>query len=163
MNLLPAWWRARFILAELGASVIATSGFIGWVECLNGSSVIDGLLIGNRGPVYGALATIFGTLLGFTITAASIVLGFSSSPRLRVVRESTQYPTLWKVFGSTIRALALATIVALIALIVDRDSMPRHWALYLVVFGFLLSSVRIARAIWALENVIALVTRPDGT
>jgi len=162
MNVLPAWWRAHFIPVEFGVSAVVTAAFIGWAEWLDGASVIDSLLMGNRGPVYGTLATIFGTLLGFTITAASIVLGFSSSPRLRIVRESTHYATLWRVFGSTIRALALATVVGLIALIVDRDSAPRHWILYVVVFGFVLSSVRIARAIWVLENVIALITRPSG-
>jgi hypothetical protein len=62
----------------------------------------------------------------------------------------------------TIRALGLATVVSLAALIVDRDSDPTHWVLYAVVYAVLLSCVRIARAIWVLENIIALITHPHG-
>jgi len=162
VTLLLAWWRSHFIAVELGLCAIAGAAFVGWAQYLDGAAAIDGLLAGNRGPVYGTLASIFGSLLGFTITAASIVLGFSSSPRLRIIRNSRHYSTLWKVFGATIRALGFATVVSLAALIVDRDSNPNHWILYAVVFAILLSCVRIARAIWVLENIIALITHPPS-
>lgn len=112
--------------------------------------------------MYGTRASIFGSLLGFTITAASIVLGFSSSPRLRIIRESRHYTTLWKVFGATIRALGLATVLSLVALIFDRDDAPAHTVFYLALFGFFLSCLRIARAVWVLENIISLMATPVG-
>ena len=163
MTLLPAWWQSHFVSVELALSAIVTAAFVGWAEYLDGAAVIDGFLVGNRGSVYGTLASIFGSLLGFTITAASIVLGFSSSPRLRTIRNSRHYPTLWEVFGATIRALGLSTVISLAALIVDRDTTPNHWVLYAVVFAVLLSSVRIVRTIWVLENIIALITHPSGS
>lgn len=160
MTVLPQWWRSHFLAVELGVAVVVAAAFLGWAERLGGAVAIDVVLAGNRGAVYGTVASIFGSLLGFTITAASIVLGFSSSPRLRIIRESEHYSTLWKVFGATIRALGLATIVLLAGLIVDRESTPKHWVLYAAVFVFLLSCLRIARAVWVLENIIGLMTHP---
>ena len=117
-------------------------------------------LQGNRATLYGTIASIWGSLLGFVITSTSIVLGFSTSDRLAVVRESTEYPTLWKTFSSTIWALALATLVALACLVFDRDNSPSRWLAIPFAFVLLLALLRISRTIWALENIIALVTRP---
>jgi hypothetical protein len=119
------------------------------------------LLKDNRAVLYGTMASIFGSLLGFVITATSIVLGFSTSDRLAVVRESAQYPMLWKTFSATIRALAGATVVALLCLLADRDSAPKSWLevpLFLVV---VLSLFRLGRTIWVLEHIISLVTKPS--
>jgi ABC-type phosphate/phosphonate transport system permease subunit len=98
-------------------------------------------------------------LLGFVITATSIVLGFSTSDRLAVVRESTEYPTLWKTFSATIWTLAFGTIIALICLLFDRDTAPTCWLAVPPVFAILLSLLRISRTIWVLEHIIKLVTR----
>ncbi|WP_210160588.1 hypothetical protein [Methylocella silvestris] len=118
------------------------------------------LLKNNRAALFGTTASILGSLLGFVITATSIVLGFSTSDRLAVVRESVEYPTLWKTFSATIRALALGTIIALTCLLFDRDSAPVPWLTILLIFAVLLSLFRIGRTIWVLEQIIGLVTRP---
>lgn len=158
MKLLPKWWRTNFLHVELGLALVCCLAFIGWAHFCGGGTIVDETLKGNRGAVYGALASIFGSLLGFAITAVSIVLGFSTTERLAVVRESKHYPTLWKVFTATIRTLGLATVVALLGLILDRDSSPIKAVLYLTVFASILGALRLARCVWVLENVITLVT-----
>ena len=127
----------------------------------SGRYYVETVLKGNRATLYGTAASMFGSLLGFAITATSIVLGFSSSDRLAVVRGSAHYPTLWKTFSATIRTLALATVVALACLIWDRDSAPASWLTILLVFSILLALFRIGRTIWVLEQIIALVTAPS--
>jgi hypothetical protein len=67
---------------------------------------------------------------------------------------------LWKTFSATIRALALATVVALLCLLLDRDSDPSPWLIVPLVFVVLLSLLRLSRTIWALEHIITLVTKP---
>lgn len=158
MKLLRKWWRANFLHAELGLAVVCGLAFVIWAQVCGGGTVIEETLKGNRGAVYGALSSIFGSLLGFAITAVSIVLGFSTTDRLAVVRESKHYPTLWKVFTATIRTLGLATVVALLGLILDRDNSPTKAVLYLTVFASLLGALRLGRCVWVLENVITLVT-----
>lgn len=111
----------------------------------------------RRGLIYGTFAAIFGSLLGFAIAAESIVLGLSGSEHLQIVRESKHYSTLWQVFRWTIRTLALATVAALAALILDRDKAPCIVYLYVSVFFGLLAAVQLARTIWVLEQVVKVV------
>jgi hypothetical protein len=160
VSVLPKWWRSHFLIAELGLAAVCSAAFVMWVMLCGGGTILEETLKGNRGAVYGALASIYGSLLGFAITAVSIVLGFSGTERLTVVRESKHYPILWKVFTATIRTLGLATVVALFGLILDRDNHPMNIALYLTVFASVLAVLRLARCVWVLENVIALVTGP---
>lgn len=157
MSLLPKWWRKHFLKVELALAIIFGSIFYAWAEIWGGGAILVETLKGNRGAVYGALASIFGSLLGFAITAVSIVLGFSTTSRLTVVRESEHYPTMWKVFTTTIRTLGFATVVALFGLILDRDNHPIDAMLYLTVFASVLAALRLARCVWVLENVITLV------
>jgi MFS family permease len=160
MRILPQWWRTHFLRAEFVVAALLALGFMVWGEYSGGAALVDATLKGNRGAVYGALASIFGSLLGFAMTAVSIVLGFSMSERLAVVRESRHYPTLWRVFLSGIKALGVATIVALIGLVFDRDSAPFRWVLYGCVMTAILAFLRLARCIWVLENIVSLVASP---
>lgn len=144
-------------------AIILGLAFVLWAQICGGGALIEETLKGNRGAIYGALASIYGSLLGFAITAVSIVLGFSTTERLAVVRESKHYPTLWKVFTATIRTLGLATVVALLGLILDRDSSPAKWVLHMTVFATILATLRLSRCVWVLENVISLVTGPSKT
>jgi hypothetical protein len=122
--------------------------------------VLDGLLQQNRPAIYQALASILGALLGFVITAISIVLAFAGMDRLELLRGSPHYGTLWSVFTQTTWILALATVCALAALILDRDAAPNRLALYLCLLTALLSAVRIARCVWVLEQLIGIIVQP---
>ncbi len=161
MNILPKWWKAYFLQVEFCIALLITIIFTVWAELFGGHAVIERLLTDNRSDIYSTLAAIFGSLLGFTITAVSIVLGYSTSDRLAVVRESTHYPLMWRVFTSAIKALALATISALIGLIVDRDSAPFYPVFYFNILASTLASFRLTRCVWVLENVIQIVTKPS--
>ena len=120
------------------------------------------ILTNNHGVVYGTLASICASLLGFTITATSIVLVSASTPRLRILRNSRHYPVMWRVFRAAIRALALGTVLSLVALVVGRDRVLSDPVLFFLVFAVLLSCLRIARAIWVLENIIVIVAAHRG-
>ncbi len=157
MTLLPKWWRTHFLNVELSLALLCGASFFVGASLYGGGAILEDTLKGNRGAVYGALASIFGSLLGFAITAVSIMVGFSTDERLTVVRESKHYPTLWKVFTATIRTLGFATVVALFGLILDRDSHPVNAVQYLTVFASVLAALRLARCAWVLENVITLV------
>lgn len=158
MKLLPQWWKIYFLKVELGIALLFTAVFIIWAQCFGGQVVIERILKENRSDIYGALAAVFGSLLGFIITAVSIILGYTTNDRLTIVRESKHYALLWEVFTAAIRILSVATIAALVGLVVDRDSSPVYIVLYINVFTTTLSSFRLARCVWVLENIIKLVT-----
>lgn len=121
---------------------------------------IDTLLNGNRQAIYATLASVFGALLGFVITALSIVLGYASDERMKRIRQSKHYATLWKIFISSTRWLALVTVVTITALVFDRDAHPRPWFLYVTVATTCIAIARVARVVWVIEQLVwMLVSR----
>lgn len=157
------WWRRHFLGAELGVAAVATLLLMYLIHYSCFAECVDSVVAVSRPFIYGALATICGSLLGFNLTSASIVLATanSNSPRLRVVRQSKHYGTIWKVFGAAAKALAAATVLALAGLVIDHTGAlgdPLHWA---IVFTFLLSCLRVYRAVWVLGNIIALTGHPE--
>lgn len=151
------YWAAHFLRCEALVALLGLGSFVIWDQC-RGKPVVDCLLYANRAPVYGALATIFGSLLGFTITAVSILVSFAPTASFDALSKSKHYPTLWATYKSGIRALALATMATIVALVLDRDAHPIRLALYAVIGTLLFAFVRLARCVWILEQVINLVT-----
>ena len=162
MSGLRKWWRKHFLGAELAASLVAAALFFVWIYIAGGSETADLVLRDNRNSLYGTLATLFGSLFGFSITAASIVLGASSSPSLEIVRKSDHYGDIGKVLSNTIVTLGFATLAALVGLLADRDGAPSHIALCIVALALLLSCLRAARTVWVLRYVMRLVFKSAG-
>ena len=163
MTVMLQFWRRHFLWVEFALSVVIGLAAVYWIRYRNGAVICDRLLAQNRAAVYGTLASIFGSLLGFVITSASIVLGFSGSESLSVVRGSKHYPTLWRVFTASIRSLAFATVISVIALVIDRDGQPNRTILCFLLFAVVLAALRISRCVWVIEQIILLVSsRPSS-
>jgi hypothetical protein len=154
------FWEANFLIMELLLAVICSMSFAVWSEFINNGEFINRILLDGREVLYGALVALFGSMLGFSITAVSIVIGYANSDKLEIVRKSKQYKDLWKVFESAMKVLALATLLALIGLIVDKNVKPVNLVFYVNMFFSILSFFRIARSIWVLENIIAIIAKP---
>lgn len=153
------YWEANFLTAELVLAVVLAILFYIWSEFIDKNSFLSQYFVGNRESIYTALVALFGSLLGFSITAVSIVLGYANSDKLEIVRMSSHYMDLWDTFKSAIAVLAFATMTTLVGLIFDRDSAPVNAILYLNVFASILSFFRIARCIWVLNYIIVIVTK----
>jgi len=85
---IPRFWKRRFLLAEGTMALLLTIGFAVWYWRFGGASATSALLTGNLAALYGTTASITGSLLGFVITSTAIVIGFSASDRLAVVRAT---------------------------------------------------------------------------
>ncbi len=153
------YWEANFLVAEFVLAVALALLFYLWSEYINKNMFLLQFFTGNRESIYAALVALFGSLLGFSITAVSIVLGYANSEKLEIVRMSSHYMDLWNAFKSAIAVLAFATMTTLVGLIFDRDSAPMDAILYVNVFASILSFFRIARCIWVLNYIIAIVTK----
>jgi hypothetical protein len=158
MRLYPTWWRKNFLSVEFGIALFVTAILLLWWKYGNGIAVLKEIVHGNRGQIYGTLASIFGSLLGFVITALSVVLGFSSSDRLKVLRSSSYYKQLWDVFTSAIRVLGVTTILWLAALFFDRDGAPKPLILVFCLSISFLAILRMGRCVWVLERIVEVLT-----
>lgn len=154
-----ATWRRHFLRCELWLCVLGTTAYAAWLYRWDGQSTVDTLVHDDRTVIYASLSAIAGALLGFIITAFSIIIGFSQDERFAVVFGSASAGALWTTFTSAIRAYALATAVTLVALLVDTDAHPRTWMTVGVVFVVMFATARLARVVWILEQMVALVGR----
>ena len=148
---------------EAATVVFLTVVFSLWYFLWEGSSVVDELLKDNKGNVYRTCATIAASLLGFSMTATSIIFGLSSHERLELLRGSPHYPALWSTLIQTMMSLAGLTVVTVVSLLVDKDSspvtLPVSW-LFIPFFFFVgLSSVRLLRTIWILDRLTRIISR----
>jgi hypothetical protein len=154
----PNWWRKNFLTVELCVAVLLSAGLLIWWRYGSGIRVLTEIVHGSRSQIYGTLASIFGSLLGFVITALSVVLGFSSADRLKILRGSSYYKQLWDVFTSAIRVLGFTTLIWLGALFFDRESAPKPLLfVFCLAFSFL-AVLRLARCVWVLERIVEALT-----
>ena len=130
-----------------------------WQYRFGGADTVTTLLKMNEGAVYGALATIWGALLGFAITSTSIILSYGESPRMSRVTQHPSYAQLGGVLRAVNPLLALATIGALAALLLDKDSSPSPLSRDFVVVTTLFAMAALGRTIWILDNIIRIATR----
>jgi hypothetical protein len=154
---LATWIRLHFLALELAVCALLTAAFFIWIHWGDGATAVDGILATNRGAIYGALAAVFGSLLGFSITAVSVVMLISQDPRMTMVRESKHYKTMWDVFTKGIFALAAATATALLALVMDRDCPHSRFAMTLALGTSLLALARLFSCVWLLEQLVTIV------
>ncbi len=159
MKKIVVFWDAHFLPSELILAGLLALCFGTWSEFVNNGEFVERFFSGSREVLYGALAALFGSLLGFAITAVSIILGYAANEKLEIVRESKHYVALWNTFNSAIRVLAMSTVFALVGLVADKDQSPINLLLYFNLFLVLLSFFRIARCVWILEYVIAIVSK----
>jgi hypothetical protein len=152
------WIGRHWSRVELAAALLATvATFLVFGDGSQGSQLGD-LIQGNRAVLYGTVAALAGSLLGFVLAAGAIIAPMLESPRMKRVRESNQYPGMWTMFLSATRGLGLLTVASVGALVFDRDAAPLGVLTYLVLFLAVLSALQVGTCVWILENVIKVLT-----
>ena len=148
-------YKRHFLLAELIISIIFTIGIMVLVHFLWSHELLKSWIITNRNTIYPLIATIGGTLLGFVITGVSIILAFSESEKLRLLKRSKQYKTIFTIYFSTIKYLAITTIIAIIGLVVNDDFSVVIF--YLLLWSVTISALRIWRWLWVLQSIVEII------
>jgi hypothetical protein len=159
---MPRGYEKHFMRFELWIPVAVSAGFFAWLQKFGGAATIDLWMQNNRAELYGTVAGILGTLLGFVITVVSIILALWSDAALQLLRESGHGKQLWAVMKSCMRWLAFATVMALILMIFDRDGAMKPKLLSIGVATLLVSSLRVARTVWILERIIGAISSAPG-
>jgi hypothetical protein len=145
------------LILPVMCSVLIAALSIRWIWFWNGGIIVDGLLDGNRAAVYGALASVSAALLGFSITTIAIVLGLTGQPRIEAIKNQQAYIRLWHVFVRSIWTLGISTLVALIALVVDRDNNVSHVILVVGLTTWSFALVSVSQSIWYLQRLITAI------
>ena len=149
-------YRRNFLKAELILSFIIAIIIIGLIDyvMLWSRDDIISWISQNKADVYPLVASIGGTLLGFVVTGVSVLIAFTESGKLDLLKKSEHYKTMYAVYFNTIKYLAIVTGVAFIGLMVDG-----YWAiplLYIIIWAVIISLLRMWRCVWILENIVEI-------
>jgi hypothetical protein len=144
---------------EFGLAVLATALIVFLIECKWGREDFRDALDQNRQALYSTSASLAGSLLGFAIAAVSIILAVGQMPRFRLLRESAQRDTVFRVYFQAILWLAVTTVWALAALVADTDATPRPVFAYGLIGLALISALRLSRCVWVLRVVTTILVR----
>lgn len=119
---------------------------------------IGNALSSDSSAVYGALVGLQGSLLGFVLAALTIVLGYSQAPSMAILRDSGQLPNLFRVYLAGIRSHALATAIAIGALVISSGYASSTLFAWLVALSSMVTAVRLGRSLWATRQVVVVVS-----
>ena len=153
------FYQRHFLRCDFVVSTVAILVAAAIMEYGFEASPLATLMGGIRQSLYTVIASLAGSLLGFTIAAISIAIAFMQSPRLEMVRKSRHYPTVYRTYLAAIKYLAFTTAVAIICLLVERDTAPKIWLTYTCLWGAVLSALALFRSVWILEKIIAVITK----
>jgi hypothetical protein len=159
MKRVHAFYNSNFLSIEFVICLLISALISIWGFKCNGNVIVETYLGNSRNSLYSTMATMFGSLLGFNITALSIVIGYTTDDRMKLVRESASYQQLWDIFTSTIKFLAITTVLSIIGLFFDKESCHNYFIFYIMVFLTMVTCARLARSIWALEQIIKILTK----
>lgn len=153
------FWESHFLLLEGILALVLSAGFIAWSVFYDHNLTLSALLENNRKEIYGTLATIFGSLLGFVITTVSIIVNYTNNERLMVVARTKHYADLWNTYISGIKGLAFATITSLAGLIFDRNAHPFWVIFYLNLTLTVFIVFRLGRSIWIFDKILKILIK----
>ena len=161
-QIIVQFWDVWFLELELVLAVGLTISFAGWLWWYdNAPIVVEGFLGDDRAILYRTLATVSGTMVGFSMTVAALVLTRIATERFQLLRSGRagkNYEALWKTYTQAVKFLALLTVFSIAALILDTKDSPSHWVLIPTILLGLLSILRVGRAIWILEKLLKVPT-----
>jgi hypothetical protein len=139
----------------LGA--LATAGaflVIDRVHLIDGRSLLAHVSTGARSAFYISISASCAALLGFAITATSILLVLGAGPRMTWLRDQPEFQKTRVVFMYTIYALALATGVFTALIVIDTGQVGA-WFLEAPAAGVLaLVVTRLAWVLWLLDRLL---------
>lgn len=161
-------YKRRFLQVEFLASLVVTVFIIGYIRSNWTPEYVDLWIIENKGNLYSLIASIGGTLLGFVITGVSIIIAFSDSKKLRLLTKSDQYQQIFKIYFSTIKYLAVTTVLSVIGLVIQNSNsvsinrivIAGSWniiVLYTLILVVTISIFRFYRCMWILQNIVEII------
>ena len=148
-------WYLRFFLYFDLVFPLAVAGVVLWVAHSQvGEAGIEKMVHGNRATVYGAIATLSGSLAGFNIALFTILHGITAS--LRFLRRNPQSIQIFQASIHTILAMGALCLLALAAMMFDRDTTPRIEFLYAILVLLPLATWKLGRTVRLMWRLVAL-------
>lgn len=148
------YYERHFLFLELVLSIELAIIFMIALICHFTSEGLNEWLVQNSNTIYPLIVASSVTLLGFVMTGVAVLISFTESSKLDLFRKSKQFPTLFDIYFSTIKYLALCAILGILGIISNIFVIPIFG---LIIWAIIIACLRIYRTLWVLENIILIV------
>lgn len=108
---------------------------------------LSSLLKDNGVAFYLSFAALFGSLLGFVLASITVLAGFASTSRLRLLREAGHLLDIWKTYSNTLYILFGGLAASLLAVLVDSKS------IYIFIALAALAALGLMNLLWCICEV----------
>lgn len=106
-----------------------------------------------RSSLFGSLIGTFGTLLGFIITALSILIGIKENEYIKALKETQHFRDICLIYFNTSIWLGIATFYSIVALILNCNIVP---IILIGSFIYFVCIARVARCLQMLKRIIII-------
>lgn len=137
----------------LFAAAVAWVVLVIYVHVAGTSGTVAGSLHGIRAVLYGTVAAIAASLLGFILAAVTIIIAALGSDRFQLVRQSRFHGAIYKACFWAIALLALTTMWGVIALVVDTDDSPKVQVALVLAALVAASGYLVYQVVWVLWQI----------
>jgi hypothetical protein len=114
----------RSLWTDVAVGAVLLGAFLGWALTTKATARDATLPPSTRSAIYISVAATSGALLGFVITALSVLLALPSGRRLGFLRGSKAWPKFPGVFVRAAWVLGAATVVSTAAIVIDDNAKP---------------------------------------
>jgi len=153
---LKEFYNKNFLIIEFFFSVIITF-IIFKVDKFYNFNLIE-KMNQNFSVVTCTVASLAGSLIGFIITALTIIISFLALRRFKILKESKQHFVIFNVYKQTIFCLTATTIWSLFILITDNKLFNAQYSPYVTIGLIFLCVFRLYRCVWILNKMTILAT-----
>ena len=160
-------YQQHFLLGDFIVVTILMVIFIVFFESTSLGSHFEYQLNGFRKDFYVLAASIGATMLGFALTAISVILVWLPGSRFRIIREGGHGLTIFQIFSSSIKWLGFLTIVAIAGIFWDKDpspvtdSSPTMFITYLTIWLAVIVIAKLCRCLWILKRMANIALQPS--
>ena len=142
-------------LAALAMSVLAYFVCPGWYDAVVTKEI--------KPTLYSGLMQTYVALLGFIITATSILIVFHDADNkwMAVLKRNKNYTTIFETFVNACWILGISAIIGLVALLFDKGSKSCFLVSIPIVVCLVTVVIAMYRCIWILRMMIKLMLNPN--
>ncbi len=148
-------YRLHFLFYETIVAFAVAFVSILLSEHIFGYEQVVNAIVLSRPSLYPLVAQISGTLLGFAITAVSIIISLTDKGIFEEFRRSNHFGDLYKIYFSTIKWLGANTALSIAGVFVS--SVADLYFFFVFLFFSITSVLRLWRTIWVLINLVDIV------
>jgi hypothetical protein len=141
---------------EWACALLVMCGFAAGELASDGATLLPAIDAGTRADLYTSLAASAAALLGFSITAASILLSLGTGPAIEWLRDQPEFQQTRHIFMGAIRVLAVTTVIFTTLIVADTDGTGVLWFELPGVLFAVLVVLKLERVIWLLDRLLRI-------